>query len=95
MGTATLIRPLEGFAGHGFGGHASLYRLAPPLIDWGGYYHDFVVVSATVIADGLQTCLFAADESGEVTNWHELDGSMKGTLDHTAALNAAGYEVAP
>lgn len=94
MKTATLIKDkLPDFAGH-----AALYRLSEPLdSEWNeeAPKAEFVVVSAAVVMYcGPETYIFAADEAGEVTNWCELPGSMKGTLSHAEALEHAGYEVA-
>jgi len=91
---ATLIRRLTDWRGD-----AALYRTEPPL-DGSGY----VVVSAVDVAGrfeqygtprGMQieTYIFAATVDGEVSDYNELSGSMKGTLDHAEALNEAGYEV--
>jgi len=93
--TAVPIRKLTGWRGD-----ATLYRTAPPLDG-----HEYVVVSAVDLAARfpayndprsmqIETYIFAADESGEVSDYIELSGSMKGTLDHGEALREAGYEVA-
>jgi hypothetical protein len=99
---ATFVKDLEGFTGH-----AALFRLNPLLSDrWNSLLDDeedvakkvptyeYVVVSATTaMFSGPETYIFGADENGQVINWIELDGSMKGTLSHHAALNRAGYTV--
>lgn len=56
---------------------------------------EYVIVSATVVpfGSGPETYIFPATSGGEIDDWGELDGSMKGTLDHSEALAAAGYEV--
>ncbi|RII41909.1 hypothetical protein DWB68_10305 [Galactobacter valiniphilus] len=81
--TATELRKLTGY-----NGDTRLYRMTPP-------YHGnkHVIVSAAVAYGNPETYLFPADASGEVTDWTELPGSLKGHLDHTAALEAAGYQV--
>ena len=91
--TATIIKDcLPGLVGH-----ASLYRLSEPLEG-----HEFVVASAVTIdlsiigrASEPETYLFPADESGAITDWLELPGSQKGTLEHADALRDAGYEIIP
>jgi hypothetical protein len=81
-----------------------------PLRDWtadklGVKDTEYVVVSAVTLDFGgmmrgqsiynsTETYIFPADETGEITDWGELDGSMKGTLKHSEALREAGYEVA-
>jgi hypothetical protein len=82
-GKAVLVRKLTGFTGS-----AKLYRLDPPLEG-----NEFVAVSATVAYRWPETYIFPADESGNVLDWGELDGSFRGALDHAAALEGAGYEV--
>ena len=55
-----------------------------------------VIVSAAVAPlTGVSTYIFTANETGDVTDWGELDGSFRGALDHNAALRGAGYEVLP
>lgn len=72
-------------------GVAHLYLLDPPLASG-----EYVRVSATVVPfSGAETYIFPADESGQVIDWGELDGSYRGGLDHAEALRGAGYEVAP
>lgn len=77
-------------------GEMRLYKLDPPM---GGEYVDgpieYVVVSATVaMMVGPETYIFPADAEGKITDWGELDGSFRGSLDHDRALANAGYEVA-
>lgn len=79
-----------------FNGTAHLYLMDPPLDG-----NEYVIVSATTLPflslipdmERDETYIFPATGSGEVADWGELDGSMKGTLDHSEALAAAGYEV--
>jgi len=82
-GKAVPIKKLTGFTGN-----AALYRLDPPLDG-----NVFVVVSATDKYVEAETYIFAADETGNVIDWGELDGSFRGDLDHAKALANAGYEV--
>lgn len=77
--TATFIRNLSGFTGE-----ARLYETS----DQGN-----VIVSATNFAVGNETYIFLADEDGNVADWSELDGSLRGVWDHEAALESAGYTV--
>ena len=84
MKTAKHIKDLEGFTGR-----AALYELSEPLDG-----HKHVVVSAAVaMFSGPETYIFPADDTGKVKEWGELDGSMKGTLDHEDALTSAGYSL--
>lgn len=80
---------------------ARLYRVEPPAVVGGGYNDepvkttDHIVVSAVIAPyTGPETYIFAADEHGNITDWGEMDGSQRGTLDHEDVLRAAGYEVA-
>lgn len=86
MKTATLVDPEL----IGWSGDARLYKLDPPLAN-----NEYVVVSAVVVPfdSGPETYIFASDDSGNVKDYLELDGSFKGGLDHAAALNGAGYEI--
>lgn len=93
MHTATLIKNVEGFTGD-----ARLYRLIPPMKyefdDENPQQTEFVVVSATVgMFGGPETYIFPADESGNVLDYCELDGSFRGGLNHSLALSGAGYKV--
>lgn len=73
------------------------YQLSEPLTTGdGGTLH--VVVSAIPAAfdhGGPETFVFAADESGKITNFMDLEGSFRGDMDHDRALRGAGYEIAP
>lgn len=88
--------------GSEFRGHAALYRLDPPIkvdeeeaVDDGSTSFAFVIVSAaTVPFSGPETYIFPATEDGEIVGWGELRGSYRGGLDHTEALEGAGYTVA-
>ena len=55
--------------------------------------HRWLIVSAVHAWSGPETYIFPANEKGEVTNWHELDGSFQGGMDHELALQNAGYEI--
>ncbi len=79
-----------------FNGHAALYHVTPPMQseddDIGAT--EYVVVSAIVNPySGSETYIYPANATGKVVDWLELDGSIRGTLDHAAALAGAGYEI--
>lgn len=95
MNTATKVKELDGF-----NGHAALYKVEPPMEydkpwdddDPPAKTTDFIVVSAaSVVFSGPETYIFPANEDGEVIDWGELDGSFKGGLDHSSAIEGAGY----
>ena len=84
MATATLLRAgLEGFRGS-----AALYRCEPPH-----HGNEFVIASTSSFC-GLETYLFPATEDGEIKDWLEMEGSMKGTSSHQEVWANAGYEMA-
>lgn len=63
-----------------------LYAMSPPLAG-----HAHVVVSAAVVfLSGPETYIFPSDASGDITDWTELEGSQRGTLDG-AVLAGLGY----
>lgn len=72
-----------------------VYRLDPPLKDYGGQNaHELVLTSAAnVMFSGPETYIFPCDLEGEVTNWGELPGSKRGTLDCAGVLRDLGYEI--
>ena len=79
-----------------------LYELDPPLEEFSFLSeeresHQYVIVSAANHGEGIlrvhETYIFPADKDGEITDWGELPGSIKGTTDHEEALQEAGYEV--
>ncbi|MCK9597652.1 MAG: hypothetical protein M0R06_01350 [Sphaerochaeta sp.] len=98
MKTATFIKNLKGFQGE-----ARLYKLSEPIeydYDWEAEKNtkktEFVVVSAISAAFDTsrpETYIFPADESGEVLDWSELEGSYRGGTNHTRALKKGGWEV--
>ena len=70
-------------------GEGRVYELTPPLDG-----HKYVWVSAVVaMFSGPETFIFASNRRGDVSDWEELPGSIKGVLDHEAALKEAGYTV--
>lgn len=91
--TAVFIKYAEGMRGD-----ARLYKLDPPIVeeDYEGTIdvYEYVIVSATTVDfSGPETYIFGANENGEVISWTELDGSFRGGLDHTQALDNAGYSI--
>ena len=73
-----------------FTGHATLYRMEPPLDGC-----EFVIASATnAMFTGPETYLFPADADGRVIGWNEIEGSYRGGLSHAIALGRAGYSIA-
>lgn len=83
MKVAKFIKTIDGWQGD-----ARFYLLSPSL---GGHSH--VIVSAVVTITGPETYIFPATKDGVVADWGELPGSLKGTLEHEAALREAGYRV--
>ncbi len=96
--TAKLIKKLK----RNFRGDARLYKVNPPM----KYLEDdkiddsketktsYVVISATVaMFSGAETYIFSADKNGDITEWSEMEGSYRGSLDHAKALRNAGYKI--
>ncbi len=82
--TAVKIKDLSGW-----NGHASLYRLDPPLDG-----EEYVIASAARVSGlAIETYLFPSDKDGNPKSYSEMDGSVKGTLSHADALGLAGYEI--
>lgn len=82
----------------GFNGHAALYKLSEPLSEYSWGEDDEVkkfehVVCSTAYAFGVETYIFGADEDGNVIDWGDLPGSLKGTSCHIEALRCAGYSL--
>ncbi len=75
-------------------GDARLYRLDPPLTYDAGLTTEYVIVSAVIAPfTGAETMLFASDAHG-VAGDSDVAGFTRGSLDHAAALKAAGYTIA-
>jgi hypothetical protein len=93
---AKLIRTISGWHSD-----ARLYSVDPPMAYQGMEGEDkptteFVIVSAVVAQySGPETYIFPAKKGGTAINMLEMDGSLRGVLDHVAALRSAGYEVTP
>lgn len=76
----------------------SLYKLSEPLVHYSDEESpaEYVVVSALESPYGggvPETFIFKANEEGEVTDWLEMNGSIKNTLSHKIALEKAGYDM--
>ncbi|HKX46998.1 MAG TPA: hypothetical protein VJP77_09875 [Planctomycetota bacterium] len=82
MRTATLLRERVSPSG----ARQLVVRLSEPLEG-----HEHVVVCAVTVCGDPEVFIFPADPAGVVTSWGELEGSLRGTLDHERALAAAGY----
>lgn len=102
MGKMLEARLVRELTGTGFRGHACLYRCEPAEVVGGDRLHvglpEYVVVSAVVTyqghgEEGPETYIFRADADGHVTDWMELRGSAKGTLDHATVLASVDYAV--
>lgn len=79
-----------------YGANQRTYRVTPPIDG-----HTVVVVSAVTLPGGFfgergggETYIFPGDEAGIITDFGELSGSQKGTLDHEAVLADLGYTIA-
>lgn len=78
----------------GWGGDARLYKVDPPMTYEDGRQTKYVVVSAVNVPfSGPETYIFPADSHGKALSWLELPGSFRGALDHTRALEGAGYDI--
>jgi hypothetical protein len=100
MKRATLIKKLPRSEGtHEI--RAALYKVDPPMVNQPWYrgtpdkYYEFIVVSAADVPfSGPETYIFGADSEGNILDWGELGGSMRGTMKHGMSLSAAGYVIA-
>lgn len=90
MITATFCRKA-----HGWTGDARVYRLSEPVKTCEeGIVTEYVIVSAVDVPfSGTETYIFPAVKEGEVIDWGELPGSLKGTLLHEDAIKAAGWRL--
>ena len=88
---------------NGFRSQASLYKLSEP-VEYGIKWNDddpplqttqYVIISSVVTlqfhGDGPETYIFPADKNGNIIDWCEMDGSLKGTMSHDDAIEAAGW----
>lgn len=94
---ARYIKTLESFSGE-----ARLYAVDPPVsfprfCDEGEQQKtNFIIVSAFYRrrgANGSGTYIFAANASGEVLDWAELEGSQRNIVNHSKVLKDAGYKL--
>lgn len=65
-----------------------LYRCEPPLDG-----HSLVIASGVRNGFAHECYLFPADEAGNVTDWGELSGSIRGTVEAEDAFARAGYAI--
>lgn len=65
-----------------------LWKLDPPFNG-----NEFVITSAVITSSEPETLIFAADKSGKVTDWFELSGSIRGSLDHLTCISNLGYAI--
>lgn len=80
----TMIKDLNG----PWCGHASLYRITPPL-EYDGRFVEFIVVSASTKPPGPpEVAVFEADADGVVHNIGDHLLKLRWTIDHLAALRA-------
>ena len=86
---ATFIKQVDGMKGD-----ARLFKLDDGRHVVVSAVNAFAGISELVGLGGPETFIFAADGEGNITSWTELPGSFKGGLDHRAALEGAGWEVA-
>ena len=97
--TAELIKDVS----EDFRGDAKLYKLSSPVrfIDTSleaskKRQTKFVILSSVDLAldhGGSETFIFPADAKGKIQNWQELDGSSKGKVSHSAALDTLGFNL--
>lgn len=98
MITATKLRQVNPSAN----GNQYLWHLSEPV----GYGYDwekdttksvteYVITSAAVVfGSGPETYIFPADADGNVIDWGEMSGSIRGYLNHEMAIREAGWAVA-
>lgn len=54
--------------------------------------HFVITSAADVIYSGPETYIFPANSLGEVTDWGELPGSLRGSLNHETAIKGINHE---
>ena len=78
----------------GFNGRANCYQVLGPDNCEGLSHGDHFIASAAVVPNfGPEVYLFKSNEQGVVTDWCELPGSRRGTLDIEAVVAEAGFTV--
>lgn len=98
MKTATLVKVTE--EKNEAGEWKAVYRLEPPVTGNNGQPCEYVLCSAAyappfrnVLPAQRETYIFPCSVAGDVLDWEELPGSQRGTLEHAAALERAGYTI--
>lgn len=98
IGTATLVRRQRS----GGGADQGLYLMDPPFESMDAWSEDpeettrhrYVLASKAYVSwTGPETYLFAADRDGNVTDWAELSGSLRGDYTDEEVFDLSGYEV--
>lgn len=84
MAIAKRIKKMDNFRGIAY-----LYELDKPHCG-----HNYIVVSTSDVPfSGIETYIFPATKTGDIVDWGELDGSIRGTSSHTQVLNSVGYDI--
>ena len=76
-----------------FRGRAAVFNVVPAMEDYDGNKWDHVVVSTAPAITGTETYIFPSDPEGNIVDWCELEGSMRGCDSWSDALNNAGYSL--
>lgn len=73
-----------------FTGTAKLWKLSKSIkvVNWleQEFTVEYVITSAVIGYNGRETFVFPANKDGKVVDWGELEGSLRGHLDHDAAI---------
>lgn len=74
-------------------GRRALYKVNPPMKDYGDIAHEYVVVTETTtpVEEELRSYIFSADEDGDI-HWSNELYEFHGWSDIERALREAGYE---
>ena len=70
------------------------WKLSEPHREFEHTFH-YVVTSAATVGGVPETYIFGARADGTISLFVELSGSIRGVLDHEAAIRNAGWEIAP
>jgi len=77
-----------------FNGHSVwLYKFEPPIKDWDDNLITYAVLSSISNFFTEETYIFASNEKGDVSNWAELEGSMRGNHTHEEILKNLDYKI--
>lgn len=87
--TARKVRDLRLYAGT----DEALYRVSPQMETDLGVRTSYVIVVAGRVNGVDEVVILPATESGDLLGTQPMEGSVRGTLDHEAALNNADYEM--